>query len=641
MSLKLGGTGAGSLSELTEALADDDRFLVLNVSDTATAPADPDGSDQWIDGITAARAFLRKGVMLVAPSADTSGATDTSAVNAVTQAGFLAMLVPGGLYYVTNLTADSYGGIDGRNATLAVPSGSTGYALAVKTPASSKQLLVADVTIQCDGNGGGGVLVDNTGFAPEAQWVPYDSMHQFRNVRVLGAAGDAWHLDNQVRSCRFTDCVQYNCSGYGLYLGAGAASDGVGVTDCHFTNFISGHSGNDGIYVAAASGNNLFSGCKGFYAGYTEASGAWTSTTAVGCYNAGNWNRFTGCSFQQNALHGMTLDGCTSVTVSGCEFDTNSAGDSVTTGCGLNLAGTVAYVTVTGCVGSNNSDDPPGAQAYGMQLDAAMTNCQVMANAITGVSDGINQAGSFADNGGNTIMDYTQAVIGSPLILKGQPAAYVAMQSTAPAGAQYLAQLLGYDPESSGYGLLGAVTGAGLFGVLQMGMPAATSAVTVASSTTITSLASKTIPAHDARAGAVYRFKLNGVLSVASAGTATTYVCDVRWGGTGGTLLMSLHSTSTANSPLFPNSTALSSVPVLVEGEIEFRSDTTVTGWMRMTWTNSATAATAPVSPVTTIASPATVTTSSDEALSVDWTWGTNSASNSITIESSVFERVA
>lgn len=59
MSFKLGGTGAGSLAELTEALAAGDRFAMLNVSDDTTAPADADGSNQWISAEDAAVAFFR------------------------------------------------------------------------------------------------------------------------------------------------------------------------------------------------------------------------------------------------------------------------------------------------------------------------------------------------------------------------------------------------------------------------------------------------------------------------------------------------------------------------------------------------------------------------------------------------------
>lgn len=190
-------------------------------------------------------------------------------------------------------------------------------------------------------------------------------------------------------------------------------------------------------------------------------------------------------------------------------------------------------------------------------------------------------------------------------------------------------------------GLPQVTTPAGLTSYVQQAQPAATSAVTVASTAAIASLGSLAVPADDPVAGAKYKVTAHGTLSIASAGTATTYVCDLRWGGTAGTLLTSLHSTATANSPLLPNSTALSAVPVLIEGEIEFRTSTTVVGWLRMTWTNGTTAATAATVAVASITSPVTVTTSSPESLSLDWTWGTSSASNTITIASSSFERVS
>lgn len=78
----LGGT---DLTQLTEALADDDRFLVNNKSDTTTAPADADGSSQWIDAATAAKAFYR-GALLVLPSASNVAATNATLVNSALSA---------------------------------------------------------------------------------------------------------------------------------------------------------------------------------------------------------------------------------------------------------------------------------------------------------------------------------------------------------------------------------------------------------------------------------------------------------------------------------------------------------------------------------------------------------------------------
>jgi hypothetical protein len=604
----------------------DDVLPVLDVHDTSAA------GTGTVKKATVATA------MLLQPSTDTSGTTDTANIQQAVVAG--QVLAPG-TFYVSNLTVDTGNVLAGSGyGTILQPvSGTTGYVLGLAHAATSCRTTVRDLTINAN-NTCGGVGYDNTGFDPEVQWVPYDEMHSLRNVLVLGASGDAFHFDNQVRSMRVTDCIQYNCSGYGLYCGDGAASDGVGVTDNHFTNFISGHAGLDGMHFEAASGNNVVSGCKAFYSGYTEADGEWTSTTSSGFYNAGNWNRFQACSAQQNALHGFDLEACYYVTVDGCEADTNSAGTSVTTGCGINLNG-VTNCSVTGCVGSNNSFDPPGAQAYGIQIGGTTANVLAIGNSVTGVNEGINVSGTYVNAGGNVFLDYTQAAIGSTAYLTAAPAAYVQGQTSAAAGEQYFAAFWNSDPSGAGYGRLATTTGAGLPGILQMGQAAAASAVTVASSAAIASLGSLSVPANDVIAGAVYRFELSGVFSIASANPATTYICDIRWGGTGGTLLTSLFSNGTPTSTLLPATTALSAVPILIEGEVDFRTSTTAVGWLRMTWRNSNTAATAPAVSLAVISSAVTVTTGSTESLSVDWTWGTSSASNTITIESSVFERVA
>jgi hypothetical protein len=603
----------------------DDVLPVLDVHDTSAA------------GTGTVKKAAVATVTLLQPSTDTSGTTDTANIQQAIIAG--QQLAPG-TFYVSNLAIDT-GNIlagSGYGTVLQPVSGTTGYVLSLAHAATTCRTTVRDLTINAN-NTCGGIGYDNTGFDPQVQWVPYDEMHSLRNVLVLAAAGDAFHFDNQVREMRVSKCIQYNCSGYGFYLGTGAASDGVAATDSHFSDCTSGHSGLDGFNIQAESGNNVFTGCKAFYSGYTEAEGEWTSTTNSGFWNAGNWNTFTGCSAQQNALHGFDLEACSYASVTGCEADTNSAGTGVTAGCGINASG-VTNVSVTGCTGSNNSYDEPGTQAYGIQLTGTCANTLVIGNSIAGANAGVNTA-TYTNGGGNVIVDYTQAAIGSPAYLTGNPGAAVLGQAAFPGASQYFALLVGYDPAGLGYGRLGTVTGAGLGGVLQQSQPAAASAVTVASTNAIASLGSLSVPANDAVAGAVYRFKLSGVFSIASATTATTYVLDMRWGGTGGTLLTSLHSTSTANSTLLPNSTALSGVPVLIEGEVDFRTSATAVGWLRLTFSNSSTAATPPVVSLSVISSPVTVTTSSTESLSVDWTWGTSSASNTITIESSVFERTA
>jgi hypothetical protein len=603
---------------VTDLAASSEKMIVTNVSGTTwtvtrgaegTTPVTHTSGFTVQNVITAAalEELVQAGTTgLVLPSGDTSGATDTSAINAVAQAGQLASLATGALYYVTNLLPDSLGGIDGNGATLQVATGTTGYAIALKTPATTKQVKLRNFVLNCD-DICAGIQIDNTGFDPEVQWVPYDPMHWLDSVLVLAANGDAYHLDNQVRSVHATDCVQYNCSGYGLYCGDGAASDGVGATDNHFTNFISGHSGLDGMHFEAASGNNGILNCKAFYAGYTEADGAWTSTTAVGLYNAGNNNRITGFSAQQNALHGITLNGCSYTSVIGGQADTNSAGTDVTTGCGVNLTGTITNCSVIGVTGSLNTYDPPGAQAYGIQLDGTLVSTSVIGNPVTGTNAGINETDNFVDGGYNTIADASQFTLDAPMYLRANPGAWFLGQTSAPAAGQYFTGIWGNDPTGNGYVMPAAITGAGVAGSLQMAQGGTTASI--GSSTTETAVASMSVLANDPQATSVY--KLTGYATTVISTTAPTITWRIRWGGTSGTVLAVTGALA---------ETASSTGIWKFEGLIVFESTTTATAKLDLTYNLAGTSETpgrfgTGTSAIAVNTTATTVTTASTESL--------------------------
>lgn len=169
--------------------------------------------------------------------------------------------------------------------------------------------------------------------------------------------------------------------------------------------------------------------------------------------------------------------------------------------------------------------------------------------------------------------------------------------------------------------------------------PAASSAVTVTAAA-ITSLASTGIPPGVAAAGAKWRITAHGQLGTAS--TAPTYICDLRWGGTGGTLIMNVRSTATANAPAL--AVSLTAAPVIIEAEIEFITSTTCVGWLRLQWLNNTTTpgtASNWVSVFASITSAVTVTTSSAESLSLNWTWSATGTGTTITIASSSVQRIS
>jgi len=183
-------------------------------------------------------------------------------------------------------------------------------------------------------------------------------------------------------------------------------------------------------------------------------------------------------------------------------------------------------------------------------------------------------------------------------------------------------------------GLPAVVGPSGLATRLVRSQPAATSPVTVTAAS-IASIGSMTVPANDAIAGAVYRFTAHGTMSTTTG--PPTFILDMRWGGTAGTVITTVQSTATANAPALTAS--ITTVPVLIEGQVEFITSTTCVGWLRMEWKNSATAATAATVANNSITSAVTVTTSSSQVFTADWTW--SGTGNTLLIASSNFERVA
>ena len=101
---------------------------------------------------------------MIGPSGDATGAADTAAINAVAGAGGTALL-KNGTYYVTHLLPDSYGAILGTGAgtILKAVSGTAGYMIALKTPASTHQVMLRDLVLVPDTGTLGGIQFDNTG----------------------------------------------------------------------------------------------------------------------------------------------------------------------------------------------------------------------------------------------------------------------------------------------------------------------------------------------------------------------------------------------------------------------------------------------------------------------------------------------
>lgn len=340
---------------------------------------------------------------LLLPSGDLTGVKDTAAINALVQAGGAALLKDNSTYYVANLLVDSYGVIAGQGpgSVLQAVAGTTGSMIALKTPATTQQVLVRDVTLIPNTGTLNGIFLDNTGFSPAI----FDSRHQLRNVYIFNAGGDSFSFGTNIRGAVIDGCVQYWGTGYGFTFATSA-------TDNFLTSCVSGHSGNHGYNLAG--GNNMLAACKAFFAGFNQNLGTWGTTQAgFALPSTSTYNTLVGCSAQQSALHGFDLQSSLHCTLAGCVADTNGAGTGVTTGVGVNLNG-ATYCTVTGMSGQNNGGLSPGNQVFGMQVNGTLTGCDLFANTVRGNSGGLNNLGGS----GYTRVDGLSADFSSSQFLK-------------------------------------------------------------------------------------------------------------------------------------------------------------------------------------------------------------------------------
>ena len=292
-------------------------------------------------------------------------------------------LLKNGTYYVTHVLPDSYGAIIGQGAATvlqAVP-GTSGYMIALKTPATTQQVTIRDLALIPNvGSAGnlGGILLDNTGFSAHA-----NPQHVLTNVNVIDATGDAYHFDNNARAMTITGCYQTNALGNGFYLGNGPASGGKGCTDSSFVGCQSGPSLGHGFYLVGGW-NNYFSSCKGYFSGFNGNTGLWNTTSCnfeitSGCQNT----VFTGCSAQSAALHNWDLEGCSYISVVGCEADDASDGGVGLQGCAINLN------ACTNCSIIGNTGNGSGDLTHaGIQVTGELTGTMMFGNSVTGNASG-------------------------------------------------------------------------------------------------------------------------------------------------------------------------------------------------------------------------------------------------------------
>lgn len=367
--------GATALSQATSAAAGD-LFTILKVG-SSTPPANAAGSNQVIPAAS----------LLIPLQATGSAGIDTPLVQAAIASG--QPLAPGSFAINATLTLDTNQVLagSGQATILTAVSGFTGsFMVAVKTASSSIQTTIRDLQLVPSTGSVGGIDLDNTGLGGG------DPQHAVLSVYINNSAGDAFKFGANIRSCLILGCQQYGSGGYGFNIGSGC-------TDNWFIGCLSGPSLNHGFNITDS--NNTFVSCKAFFAGW---NGAALGTTEAGFYVDGTiCTEILGCQAQQNALHGFDLQGCQSLTMTGCDSDSNGAGTGVTTGCGVNTNG-VTHSTVSSITGLDNSFLTPHGQKYGIQVAGTQTGLLLIGNSVTGSSGPFNYVSGF----GSVILDGNQ-----------------------------------------------------------------------------------------------------------------------------------------------------------------------------------------------------------------------------------------
>lgn len=160
----------------------------------------------------------------------------------------------------------------------------------------------------------------------------------------------------------------------------------------------------------------------------------------------------------------------------------------------------------------------------------------------------------------------------------------------------------------------------GMNPVMGGSLQATSATTTIANSAALTALQSFTIPANDPIQGSTYRVTGYGVYSVTLTPTLTF---ALYWGGIAGTLIAAVPAITAASGI----TTALFFYTCLVN----FRSTTSCTAMMKLDLDTSASTDLAS-GYVATPTAPTTVTTTANSSLTVGFTWGTASTSNTISL---------
>ena len=288
-----------------------DLLAVVDVSDTSMAASG-----------TTKKITLAQAGMPLTPSGDTSGATDTAAIQALLNGSGHAALLTAGTFYITGLTAVSSMTLAGAGAGATVVSvvgtSVTGLSWAGSNLAN---VAVRSLTLQGPGSGTGkGIsLIASTGGNPNVQ-----ACH-FEDLLITGFGSDGFHAEILIVSS-LTNVICRSNGGNGFVL-AGGTNTSVTFSNCWAdTNTSSGYDLENVTYSA-------LNGC----AADTNTGPGYFIFNATGLALNGCGAESSATCFQISGGTGITLNSCFTFDCSGKSFWATGSAKNVTfTGCSEN-----------------------------------------------------------------------------------------------------------------------------------------------------------------------------------------------------------------------------------------------------------------------------------------------------------------
>jgi hypothetical protein len=335
-------------------------------------------SNRWPDGAQLAAPQVNSLPIpgthrLVAPSGDTTGATDVAAINAAIGSGSVLVQLKAGTYYVNApvvLQKNTHLAGVGMRATI-IQLANNANCNVVENFVSPDGIIgnaefvaIRDMTI--DGNKDHQTAVSHgIYFATNPQYSAatndecYDPHNEVSDVFVVNMRNDAVNTYGRGEH-RFINAVAYECWGNGFNIGS---------SDTFLTGCSAGNIGLAGFYLATS--NAILTACKAFVCGTVNpAAGIGFSVPK------GNTITMSSCCAQDNQAYGFSLDGAQQVTLSACMADSNSvAGVGHYSGLHLNSA---SFCCATGFVSIEREYD--GTHSY--QQNALLISGTCTANNI-------------------------------------------------------------------------------------------------------------------------------------------------------------------------------------------------------------------------------------------------------------------